>query len=89
MAPCLGDALAILGSLATIYGTLLRQAEVRDHKQADAMAKNRTLSLKEEDWSRRRHWQRKNALPLGQGASSGRLVSIRSQGQLAQAAGFK
>jgi hypothetical protein len=41
--------LAVLGSLATIYGTLGRQAEFRDHKQADAMAENRTLSLKEEE----------------------------------------
>jgi hypothetical protein len=42
-------ALAILGSLATIHGTLGRQAETRDHKQADAMAENRTLALKEEE----------------------------------------
>ena len=37
--------LALLGSLATIHGTLGRQAEIRDHKQADALAENRTLSL--------------------------------------------
>jgi hypothetical protein len=41
--------LAVLGSLATIYGTLGRQAEVRDYKQANAMAENRTLGLKEEE----------------------------------------
>src|SRR6478672_10351309 len=41
--------LALLGSLATIHGTLGRQAEIRDHKQADALAENRTLSLKEEE----------------------------------------
>jgi hypothetical protein len=41
--------LALLGTLATIYGTLGRQAEARDLKQAVAMAENRTLSLKEEE----------------------------------------
>ena len=41
--------LALLGSLATVYGTLGRQAETRDLKQADAMAENRTLSLKGEE----------------------------------------
>src|SRR5688572_4264886 len=36
--------LALLGSVATMYGTLGRQAETRDLKQADAMAENRTLA---------------------------------------------
>jgi hypothetical protein len=41
--------LAVPGSLPTIYGTLGRQAEVRDHKQADAVAENRTFGLRGEE----------------------------------------
>ncbi len=41
-------ALALLGSLATVYGTLSRTATARDAAQADAMASNRQLALKSE-----------------------------------------
>jgi transposase-like protein len=41
--------LALLGSLATIYGTLGRQADARDTKVAGAMAENRQLTLRNED----------------------------------------
>jgi hypothetical protein len=41
-------ALALLGSLATVYGTLARTATARDVAQADAMAANRQLGLKTE-----------------------------------------
>jgi hypothetical protein len=40
--------LALLGSLATVYGTLSRTATARDGQQADAMAMNRTLAEKGE-----------------------------------------
>ena len=40
--------LALLGSLATVYGTLRRAAAARDGQQADAMAMNRTLAEKGE-----------------------------------------
>ena len=40
--------LALLGSLATIYGTLSRTATARDVQAADAMAMNRTLAEKGE-----------------------------------------
>jgi MarR family len=40
--------LAGLGSLATIYGTLGRQADARDAKVGTALAENRTLQLRSE-----------------------------------------
>ena len=40
-------ALALLGSAATVYGTLSRTATARDTAQAEAMAENRTLALNE------------------------------------------
>jgi hypothetical protein len=57
--------LAVLGSLATIYGTLGRQAEVRDHKQADAMAENRTLGLKEEELVQAKALAKKECVTIG------------------------
>jgi len=42
-------ALALLGSVATIYGTLGRQADARDAKVSMAMAENRQLANKDED----------------------------------------
>jgi len=57
--------LAFLGSLATIYGTLGRQAEVRDHKQADAMAENRTLGLKEEELVQAKALAKKECVTIG------------------------
>jgi hypothetical protein len=41
--------LALLGSLATIYGTLGRQADARDTKIAGAMAENRQLAHRTDD----------------------------------------
>ena len=41
--------LALLGSTAVIYATLSRTATARDGQQADAMAMNRTLALKDEE----------------------------------------
>lgn len=41
--------LALLGSLATVYGTLGRQADARDTKVGAALAENRTLTLKSEE----------------------------------------
>jgi hypothetical protein len=41
--------LALLGSVATIYGTLGRQAESRDLKQALAIQENKTLQTKEQE----------------------------------------
>lgn len=40
--------LAALGSLATVYGTMGRQAEARDGRAASAEAANRTLRLREQ-----------------------------------------
>jgi hypothetical protein len=40
--------LAVLGSLATIYGTLGRQADARDTQVGTALAENRTLQLRRE-----------------------------------------
>ena len=57
--------LALLGSLATVYGTLGRQAEVRDHKQADAMAENRTLGLKEEELIQAKVLAKKECVTIG------------------------
>jgi hypothetical protein len=57
--------LALLGSLATIYGTLGRQAEFRDHKQADAMAENRTLSLKDEELVQAKALAKKECVTIG------------------------
>src|SRR5215475_3935966 len=57
--------LAVLGSLATVYGTLGRQAEARDHKQADAMAENRTLSLKEEELVQAKALAKKECVTIG------------------------
>jgi hypothetical protein len=57
--------LAVLGSLATVYGTLGRQAEVRDHKQADAMAENRTLGLKEEELVQAKALAKKECITIG------------------------
>src|SRR5262249_14630130 len=57
--------LAVLGSLATVYGTLGRQAEVRDHSQADAMAENRTLSLKEEELVQAKALAKKECVSIG------------------------
>ena len=57
--------LAVLGSLATIYGNLGRQAEVRDHKVADAMAENRTLSLKEEELVQAKTLAKKECVTIG------------------------
>jgi hypothetical protein len=37
--------LAVLGSLACVYGTLGRMSEARDHKTADALASSRQLTL--------------------------------------------
>jgi hypothetical protein len=39
---------ALLGSLATVYGTLGRQADARDAKVGTALAENRTLQLRNE-----------------------------------------
>jgi uncharacterized membrane protein len=39
---------ALLGSLATVYGTLGRQADARDAKVGTALAENRTLQLRSE-----------------------------------------
>ena len=41
--------LAALGSVATIYGTLGRQADARDSKVGAALAENRTLQLQNEE----------------------------------------
>src|SRR5262245_23770455 len=41
--------IGFLGSLATINGTLGRQAGTRDLRQAVAIQENRTLALKEEE----------------------------------------
>jgi len=41
--------LALLGSLATIYGTLGRQADARDTKVATAVAENRQLANRHDD----------------------------------------
>ena len=57
--------LAVLGSLATVYSTLGRQAEVRDHKQADAMAENRTLSLKDEELTQAKAQAKKECVTIG------------------------
>jgi hypothetical protein len=57
--------LALLGSLATVYGTLGRQAEVRDLKQADAMAENRTLSLKDEELTQAKALAKKECITIG------------------------
>jgi hypothetical protein len=57
--------LAILGSLATVYGTLGRQAESRDLKQADAMAENRTLSLKDEELTQAKALAKKECVTIG------------------------
>jgi hypothetical protein len=57
--------LAVLGSLATIYGTLGRQAEVRDHKQADAMAENRILGLKGEEQVQAKALAKKECVTIG------------------------
>ena len=40
--------LALLGSLATVYGTLGRQAEAHDTRSAAAVAANRTVRLRQE-----------------------------------------
>src|SRR5262249_47786556 len=58
--------LAVLGSLATVYGTLGRQAEVRDLKQADAMAEDRTLSLKDEELTQAKALAKKECITIGQ-----------------------
>jgi stress response protein YsnF len=57
--------LAVLGSLATIYGTLGRQAEARDLKQANAMAENRTLSLKDEELVQAKTLAKKECITIG------------------------
>src|SRR5215813_2575703 len=57
--------LAVLGSLATVYGTLGRQAESRDLKQADAMAENRTLSLKDEELVQAKALAKKECVTIG------------------------
>src|SRR5262249_20956746 len=69
--------LAVLGSLATVYGTLGRQAEVRDLKQADGMAENRTLALKDEELTQ----AIANAVARGVGRSRDYCAGATGQGK--------
>jgi hypothetical protein len=57
--------LALLDSQATVYGTLGRQAEVRDLKQADAMAENRSLSLEDEELVQAKVLAKKECVTIG------------------------
>jgi hypothetical protein len=57
--------LTVLGSLATVYGTLGRQAEARDLRQADAMAETRTLGLKEEELIQAKTLAKKECSTIG------------------------
>ena len=58
-------ALALLGSLATVYGTLSRTATARDAAQADAMASNRQLALKSEALEAAKREAARECKPIG------------------------
>ena len=58
-------ALALLGSLATIYGTLSRTATARDAAQAEAMASNRQLALKSEALEAAKREAARECKPIG------------------------
>ena len=58
-------ALALLGSIATIYGTLSRTATARDAAQADAMASNRQLALKNEALEAAKREAGRECKPIG------------------------
>jgi hypothetical protein len=57
--------LAVLGSLATVYATLSRTAAGRDVQQAEAMAENRTLSLKEDELVAAKALAKKECVVIG------------------------
>jgi hypothetical protein len=57
--------LAVLGSLATIYGTLSRTATARDSQLSVAMAENRTLSLKDEELVQAKAQAKRECATLG------------------------
>ena len=58
-------ALALLGSVATVYGTLSRTATARDAAQADAMASNRQLALKSEALEAAKREAARECKPIG------------------------
>lgn len=58
-------ALALLGSVVTVYGTMGRQAESGDARQADAVAANAALSRKQADLTHAKAEQAKECRVIG------------------------
>lgn len=64
--------LAILASLACLWGTMGKLAEAQDHRTGDAMRQNRTLSLKSEELATARRGATLECGKIGPAVRSGK-----------------